>query len=134
MLVVRAGVSGIFQSTLPRRERLRLNSFTLDVPFISIHAPAKGATLIIMIKVIELEISIHAPAKGATAMVLMVPQIVQISIHAPAKGATSQCPSVTVDGKPYFNPRSREGSDCIALFFSSTALNFNPRSREGSDV
>ena len=58
---------------------------------------------------------------------------------------------------PYFNPRSREGSDCHRVFYNSCAscisihapakgataflisscynsFNFNPRSREGSDA
>ena len=34
----------------------------------------------------------------------------------------------------YFNPRSREGSDCRSLFRFSRSCDFNPRSREGSDV
>ena len=33
-------------------------------------------------------ISIHAPAKGATTMLMIVVQVRVISIHAPAKGAT----------------------------------------------
>ena len=55
-------------------------------------------------------ISIHAPARGATKDEYNNLIKAQISIHAPARGAT-------LDGKqpdqlvPYFNPRSREGSD-----------------------
>ncbi len=33
----------------------------------------------------------------------------------------------------YFNPRSREGSDCEFLVGSRIKVHFNPRSREGSD-
>ena len=36
---------------------------------ISIHAPAKGATLYFCICVLLIQISIHAPAKGATAKI-----------------------------------------------------------------
>ena len=37
-------------------------------------------------------------------------------------------------GMQNFNPRSREGSDCIsALDNLRTLYDFNPRSREGSD-
>ena len=32
-----------------------------------------------------------------------------------------------------FNPRSREGSDCISSFTAHSLADFNPRSREGSD-
>ena len=34
----------------------------------------------------------------------------------------------------YFNPRSREGSDCIREQSRGILSNFNPRSREGSDI
>ena len=56
------------------------------------------------------QISIHAPAKGATTVLVPVSPQVLISIHAPAKGATRHFlpPSHT---SLHFNPRSREGSD-----------------------
>ena len=42
-----------------------------------------------MIRIKELRnISIHAPAKGATIMALIGFGVIKISIHAPAKGAT----------------------------------------------
>ena len=59
-------LSHIFQFTLPRRERrspiLRCEMQT----YISIHAPAKGATHSAGRCLISRKISIHAPAKGAT--------------------------------------------------------------------
>ena len=59
-----------FQSTLPRRERLSTTPLLHPSLGISIHAPAKGATLFPMIAAIAVEdISIHAPAKGATAKI-----------------------------------------------------------------
>ena len=36
--------------------------------------------------------------------------------------------------KQYFNPRSREGSDCQYSVCCGELSNFNPRSREGSDL
>ena len=55
-------------------------------------------------------ISIHAPAKGATIRDADVMKKARISIHAPAKGATFIVFfSDIVSGN--FNPRSREGSD-----------------------
>ena len=82
--------SSRFQSTLPRRERqlfhadpgwnrrnfnprsregsdMRPHVFA-DIPDISIHAPAKGATSLLGQKIDRDEISIHAPAKGATML------------------------------------------------------------------
>ena len=56
---------------------------------ISIHAPARGATLPDRFQLRpELYISIHAPARGATLLAALIPSILLISIHAPARGAT----------------------------------------------
>ena len=56
----------IFQSTLPRRERLDALKVVWVTGIISIHAPAKGATVFVYFLVCPTGISIHAPAKGAT--------------------------------------------------------------------
>ena len=58
----------------------------------------------------EAHISIHAPAKGATIIGGEKVDIKSISIHAPAKGATLRRMPHSLQGR-YFNPRSREGSD-----------------------
>ena len=101
----------IFQSTLPRRERLynpKWENATMKISIhapakgatfellelreitdISIHAPAKGATMCGDSTVLEDVISIHAPAKGATKMEKVDGERIKISIHAPAKGATA---------------------------------------------
>ena len=55
-------------------------------------------------------ISIHAPVKGATLSEGCSLLGLFISIHAPVKGATSILWVFRVP-LPYFNPRSREGSD-----------------------
>ena len=55
-----------FQSTLPRRERHARPDNGNSPQEISIHAPAKGATLIPFFLLDHTPISIHAPAKGAT--------------------------------------------------------------------
>ena len=77
---------------------------------ISIHAPARGATVRRFCATSMTEISIHAPARGATRSCSCKQTAFQISIHAPARGATKS---------PYS--------------FSGSMTNFNPRSREGSD-
>ncbi len=79
-----------------------------------------------------LRISIHAPAKGATGQVSRSTCGQAISIHAPAKGATGFIPRIRHISQ-YFNPRSREGSDCISFLRQLHVPDFNPRSREGSD-
>ena len=62
-------------------------SFT-QPSFISIHAPAKGATWVVWDARWVNLISIHAPAKGATSIESKTKEDKTISIHAPAKGAT----------------------------------------------
>ena len=100
----------IFQSTLPRRERRSVFYKILFTIGISIHAPAKGATMRIFYTCQNFCISIHAPAKGATKIGELVTEIINISIHAPAKGATYTITTI-LKRQAYFNPRSREGSD-----------------------
>ena len=78
-------------------------------------------------------ISIHAPAKGATIQELLDDDLITISIHAPAKGATLNLFQQESD-EFNFNPRSREGSDEISSSSFDLVFNFNPRSREGSDL
>ena len=100
-----------FQSTLPRGERpVAIARYTLavdnfnprsregsDVDMtskqsqiykISIHAPARGATIITLVCKNTIDISIHAPARGATASRIYNCSECVISIHAPARGAT----------------------------------------------
>ena len=77
-----------FQSTLPRRERRKLVEVGLVVMYVSIHAPAKGATYASIDVGARLMVSIHAPAKGATRYYGHRFEQLDVSIHAPAKGAT----------------------------------------------
>ena len=58
----------------------------------------------------SVKVSIHAPAKGATMLSLVVQQMRRVSIHAPAKGATVQGPIVYAN-QIGFDPRPREGGD-----------------------
>ena len=57
-----------FQSALPRGERRQAQVNEIKKGKISIHAPARGATIDdIRLVLEEITISIHAPARGATA-------------------------------------------------------------------
>ena len=100
--------------------------------FISIHAPAKGATTGRWTADLQFDISIHAPAKGATPNGYG-------SVHK-LSGFQSTLPrrerpvGLHHEGRgTYFNPRSREGSDGILICRCLGIIYFNPRSREGSD-
>ena len=100
----------LFQSTLPREERLCLCCLLLHFLYfnprshersdyvhlnnhrnykISIHAPTRGATSVLVMGLFRTHISIHAPTRGATFFPLALPFKVCISIHAPTRGATS---------------------------------------------
>ena len=59
-------------------------------------------------------ISIHAPTRGATNLLLLWPLPPEISIHAPTRGAT-QPYLHPVSLFRNFNPRSHEGSDDVTL-------------------
>ena len=56
----------LFQSTLPQGERQARLLSKIILSFISIHAPARGATTLPFFSNIACGISIHAPARGAT--------------------------------------------------------------------
>ena len=122
----------IFQSTLPRGERLAQQYEWDSITVISIHAPTRGATERGRRYFRTTIISIHAPTRGATpcrqkksSMQIFQSTLPrgerqccrgklqlrnEISIHAPTRGAT--IPSKTgININKNFNPHSHEGSD-----------------------
>ena len=81
-----------FQSTLPRRERRRKPKQGTNHVNISIHAPAKGATIYGKWGRVDLA-DFNPRSREGSDCPLDGPTLVgQISIHAPAKGATSTVP------------------------------------------
>ena len=100
-------------------------------------------------------VSIHAPARGATHNTHNAKKGEKVSIHAPARGAT-YCLPMVCRGNASFNPRPREGGDQSADDFFNSApwfqstpprggrltrgamicvpKRFNPRPREGGDA
>ena len=77
-----------FQSTLLQEERRGSGSGIIYPPFISIHAPTRGATSLWMLQRNSGSISIHAPTRGATLFTMPFRHGPCISIHAPTRGAT----------------------------------------------
>jgi len=55
-----------------------------------------------------------------------------VSIHAPARGATEDLLDYAAE-QAGFNPRAREGRDCIFTEIRHPTRSFNPRAREGRD-
>ena len=80
----------IFQSTLPRRERQVSESYGATLRSISIHAPAKGATI--------------------TVVVLLS---VFVDFNPRSREGSDKCSTSNFIARCHFNPRSREGSDPI---------------------
>ena len=128
-----AGFLGVFQSTLPRRERHNARFAAARRRAISIHAPAKGATCWAYYrrgwaKIFQSTLPRRErPRLYRNQRLVIVFQSTLprrerrgrdgglrgragISIHAPAKGATSAS-ILGGDTMQNFNPRSREGSD-----------------------
>ncbi len=98
-----------FQSTLPHGERRwgltssillpcfnprsrtgsdGINGNKYNWEMVSIHAPARGATLFLQLITPYIIVSIHAPARGATRRDKWISLEQWVSIHAPARGAT----------------------------------------------
>ncbi len=100
---------------------------------ISIHAPARGATLSPAdVQVGEDGFQSTHP-RGVRPFIKSCKQTkLAISIHAPARGATQkgcrEWRNIT-----YFNPRTREGCDRPGQGPHRLQWHFNPRTREGCD-
>ena len=122
---------------------------------ISIHAPARGATSRYtaqgelfcnfnprsregsdppsLYQFLLHHISIHAPARGATATPLSWACDYKLFQSTLPRGERRGTPFFMISKSTYFNPRSREGSDCRSCYSHNQEIYFNPRSREGSD-
>ena len=77
-------------------------------------------------------ISIHAPAKGATRPLTRPSSSARYFNPRSREGSDVQR-LLSKRTQYHFNPRSREGSDAYSSAFWRVITNFNPRSREGSD-
>ena len=110
LLPQRDGAEG-FQSTPPRGGRHEPSQRRPAARPVSIHAPARGATL-----------------RGRTTGRSRI-----VSIHAPARGATSSQIRARRNTMS-FNPRPRAGGDIVAFAEHRLSLGFNPRPRAGGDA
>ena len=144
------------QNFNPRsRERSDCNFVNLEIKlFISIHAPARGATRFCSSCCCATDYFNPRSRERSDFLRLAAIRRIFISIHAPARGAThawhnANCYCVKFQSTLpreerlhvsrsivicwYFNPRSRERSDDILSAPFLVCINFNPRSRERSD-
>jgi len=77
-------------------------------------------------------VSIHAPAWGATRILDKGYDGYDVSIHAPAWGATWNGGDANPRGRR-FNPRTRMGCDYDIIGKTDNVICFNPRTRMGCD-
>ena len=79
------------------------------------------------------EISIHAPTKGATGVLVMSAALVAV-FQSTLPRRERRTRNMKESGPlQNFNPRSHEGSDLEGIFGACICEYFNPRSHEGSD-
>ena len=98
--------------------------------YVSIHAPARGATP--RCKDRRCPVSFNPRAReGRDTYEMLLACERDVSIHAPARGATA--PIAAVPTAVSFNPRAREGRDSHRLNRRVKTNSFNPRAREGRD-
>ena len=150
-----AEVNRKFQFTHPRRVRREQNELDNYILYVSIHAPAKGATGLGRSGSRKSNVSIHAPAKGATGTGRRYGGKGAVSIHAPAKGATclAKKPLHLPDKFQFTHPRRvrppfvqcLDFDDAVSIHAPAKGatdqlikhcfhtLRFNSRTREGCD-
>ena len=123
----------LFQSTLPRGERHGSGHKYVGVSSISIHAPARGATLSLP--------EVFRPHRHFNPRSREGSDVTGAERSSPGTEFQSTLPRGERHSWPErirkdwnFNPRSREGSDPRQRNTQTPRAYFNPRSREGSDV
>ena len=104
----------LFQSTLPRGERHARRSSASCLHAVSIHAPARGATLAVGRCRPGGRVSIHAPARGATSLNEMDGAVNGVFQSTLPRGERRRRFWWSGGRHPRFNPRSRAGSDAAA--------------------
>ena len=121
-----------FQSTLPQRERLTASfSLVSTLRFQSTLPQRERPSQIVLIPLTEF-ISIHAPAKGATKSIQINGKY-RFYFNPRSRKGSDEHNCKILQSVPNFNPRSRKGSDLVANFTWKGMIYFNPRSRKGSD-
>ena len=101
----------VFQSTLPRRERRSSAKPLSSSRTFQSTLPRRERLDAAELERLHRDISIHAPAKGATIhwlLLILVAVVFQSTLPRRERHMEKRRPSI---GRMYFNPRSREGSD-----------------------
>ena len=88
--ISRSCIDIVFQSTLPQGERLLSHRFGMDIRTISIHAPTRGATLLLIFWVLDITFQSTLPQGERPQGRFQTFRFFVISIHAPTRGATKK--------------------------------------------
>ena len=104
----------------------------MQLEFISIHAPTRGATVIRYLALFPFPFQSTLP-RGERPSGMRGGNRSSINFN-PRSHEGSDHSAVSVSAAdPHFNPRSHEGSDNFSWSVKDLNQNFNPRSHEGSD-
>ena len=145
----------LFQSTLPRRERLLVTEYKFARNGISIHTPTKGATFtekFISNFINYFNLHSHEGSDTSVSNGSIVDGLFQSTLPRRERHLSQYDSEIdksfqstlprrerqvwffTSTSYCYFNPHSHEGSDSLLINRGSIChINFNPHSHEGSD-
>ena len=124
-------VINAFQSTPPRGGRPVPLGPVIAITDISIHAPARGATIICGNACMSATNFNPRPREGGDVETVKTSPATSISIHAPARGATSFGTGLKRSG--LFQSTPPRGGRLGSSTLSQSECYFNPRPREGGD-
>jgi len=123
----------VFQSTRPRGARQELKKCEWCQRFVSIHAPARGATSPLEMRK-QRQLFQSTRPRGARHAPTAATQYGAMFQSTRPRGARRR-PGSRVHGRyPGFNPRAREGRDTLWPVRPTSSTGFNPRAREGRDL
>ena len=123
-----------FQSALPRGERQQIGGSLDEDRNISIHAPARGATVSLVTRDSAHKHFNPRSREGSDNRLEAVWMKTEIFQSTLPRGERHLRREIQRQFIHNFNPRSREGSDKAQHIQETVQDNFNPRSREGSDL
>ena len=122
----------MFQSTLPHGERRLQEHFNGHVTSFNPRSRT-GSDDGAGCASVHFRVSIHAPARGATLTTVVCGKCVQ-GFNPRSRTGSDQLVYSFGHFRCGFNPRSRTGSDQLVYSFGHFRCGFNPRSRTGSDM
>ena len=121
-----------FQSTPPRGGRRRPLRHILDDGLFQSTPPRGGRPDSACGTMPGVQVSIHAPARGATVLPwrLTMPMVFQSTPPRGGRPDSFPCPRKLLS----FNPRPRAGGDELSTTETTSENGFNPRPRAGGDA